>query len=250
MFELLKARFGHGYQAIPDPLKAQIHPSFPGLPVFLGANKADFNLAAKICPTGAIGDLSLDLGKCVFCGECQRSFPDTFSFTPDFRMAASGRDGLIIRWDTDSGCSTKPLVVVNTTLRKLFKRSFAMRNVSAAGCNACEMELGASSNVNFDMGRYGLEVVASPRHADCLILTGPVSQNMAFALKETWNAIPEPKALVLNGTCAISGGLFSDSPAVDRAWLNTDEPVLYIPGCPAHPLSIIHGLMSLLGRTV
>ncbi|MDY0152663.1 MAG: hypothetical protein RBS43_10360 [Candidatus Cloacimonas sp.] len=248
MFDLLKARAAHGYQAIPDPLIANIHPSFPGLPQILRAHAEDFAQAALFCPVQAIQPYSLDLGKCVFCGACQRAFPQTFVFKPDFRMASSTREGLLIKWDAATQKSCLPIVQVSNLLRKLFKHSFALRNVSAGGCNACELELGASSNVNFDMGRYGIEVVASPRHADGLILTGPVSANMADALQTTWEAIPQPKVLILAGACAISGGLFADSKAVDRAWLSTIDAVLYIPGCPAHPLSIIHALMSLLGR--
>ncbi len=248
MFELLKARLGHGYQAIPNPLKANINPSFPGVAVILRADEQDFALAEQLCPTQAITKYSLDMGKCCFCGECSRKFPDTFTFKPDFRMASSSREGLVIKWQPQSATCSVPQVEVNRDLQKLFRRSFALRNVSAAGCNACELELGASSNVNFDMGRYGLEVVASPRHADGLILTGPVSANMAGALQETWEAIPEPKALILCGTCAISGGMFAKSGAIDRGWLESTPAVLYIPGCPAHPLSIIHGIMSLLGR--
>ncbi|HOH46561.1 MAG TPA: NADH:ubiquinone oxidoreductase [Candidatus Cloacimonadota bacterium] len=248
MFELIKARLGHGYQAIPNPLKASIHPSFPGLPRILRASESDFLLASRLCPTQALKDNCLDLGKCNFCGACQREFPETFCFDPDFRMAATDRDSLVIRWLPDQGCSSKPVLKKNPELAKLFGRSFALRNVSAAGCNACELELGASSNVNFDMGRYGLEVVASPRHADALIITGPISHNMAYALRETWEAIPEPKALILCGCCAISGGVFAEGGALDRSFLECVQPALYIPGCPAHPLSIIHGLMSLLGR--
>jgi Ni,Fe-hydrogenase III small subunit len=248
MFNLLKARLTHGYQAIPNPLKAAIHPSFPGLPALLRADAQDFDQAEQLCPTKAIGKFSLDLGKCCFCGECNRRFPDTFVFNPDYRMASSTREGLIIHWDEASQSSSIPKVEVNTLLRKHFRLSFSLRNVSAGGCNACELELSASSNVNFDMGRYGLDIVASPRHADGLILTGPVSANMAYALQETWDAIPDPKALILCGACVISGGVFADSEALDRRWLNAMQPVLYIPGCPAHPLSIIHGIMSLLGR--
>jgi Ni,Fe-hydrogenase III small subunit/ferredoxin len=248
MFELIKARIGHGYQAIPDPLKASIHPSFPGVPRFLRYDREDFARACEHCPTQAIGDGTLDLGKCTFCGLCVRQCPQTFDFRADFRLASSSREGLILRWDEARASSTLPMVEVNPQIAKRFRKSFALRNVSAGGCNACELELGASSNVNFDMGRYGIEVVASPRHADGLILTGPVSANMAYALQETWAAIPEPKALVLCGTCAISGGLFSGSDAVDRSWLQSVPAALYIPGCPAHPLSIIHGIMSLLGR--
>jgi Ni,Fe-hydrogenase III small subunit/ferredoxin len=248
MFNLLKARLKHGYQAIPDPLIAKINPSFPGLPQLLRADEEDFNQAASLCPTKAIGKYYLDLGRCCFCGVCQRCYPQTFVFNPDFRMAGSTRESLLIKWDAASNTSSVPSVLPNPALRKLFKRSFALRNVSAGGCNACELELGASSNVNFDMGRYGIEVVASPRHADGLILTGPVSTNMAGALKATWEAIPQPKALILSGACAISGGVFQDSNALERDWLSTLQPALYIPGCPAHPLSIIHGIMSLLGR--
>lgn len=248
MFNLVKARLKHGYQAIPDPLKVAINQAFPGVPQILRADAEDFAKAAKLCPGKAIANFSLDLGKCVFCGECQRSFPQTFIFNPDFRLSSDTREGLIISWNAHSNSSNVPRVQPNQMLAKSFRRSFALRNVSAGGCNACELELGASSNVNFDMGRYGMEVVASPRHADALILTGPVSANMSFALQATWEAIPEPKALILCGACAISGGLFIDSAAVNRSWLSTLEPALYVPGCPAHPLSIIHGLMSLLGR--
>ncbi len=248
MFELIKARLGHGYQAIPNPLRASIHPSFPGLPRILRAHDGDFLSASELCPTHAITDNCLDLGKCNFCGLCQRQFPETYRFDPEFRMAATKRESLILSWLPEQGASSKPILKTDPQLAKLFGRSFALRNVSAAGCNACELELGASSNVNFDMGRYGLEVVASPRHADALIVTGPISQNMAFALKETWAAIPEPKALILCGCCAISGGVFAGSNALDRSFLDTVKPSLYIPGCPAHPLSIIHGLNALIGR--
>jgi len=248
MFELLKARLGHGYQAIQNPLEAIVHPAFPGVPIILRPHKQDFQDAAQLCPRGAIGEFYLDLGLCNFCGECQRRYPETFRFEPDFRLASSSREGLIISWQEELQRSSIPTVEKHPLLAKHFRRSLSLRNVSAAGCNACELELGACSNVNFDMGRYGLEIVASPRHADALVMTGPVSANMAEALQETWKAIPEPKALVLCGCCAISGGIFAGSDALDRSWLNRTSPCLYIPGCPAHPLSIIHGLMSLLGR--
>jgi len=248
MFELIKARIRHGWQAIPDPLHASIHPAFPGVPVLLGDHAEDFEAAEQICPTHAIQNHRLDLGKCVFCGACERGFPETFSFEADFRLASSSREGLIIRWDEELNASSRPGVSPHPVMAKVCRNSLALRNVSAAGCNACELELGACSNVNFDMGRYGLDVVASPRHADALILTGPVSANMAMALRETWEAIPAPKVLILSGTCAISGGLFSNSDQINRDWLDGITPALYIPGCPAHPLSIIHGLMSLLGR--
>lgn len=239
MFDLLKARIAHGYQAIPDPLNANIHERFPGRPSL--SEKADLDILAKLCPTAAISDKGLDLGKCVFCGLCEREHPDWLRFNPDFKMAADSLEKLIIA----PGQQTMPKIKPIQT--KGFKLSFALRNVSAGGCNACELELGASSNVNFDMGRYGIEVVASPRHADALIITGPITKTMADALNDTWQAIPSPRFLILCGACAISGGLFASSTELDRSFLSHWEAKLFIPGCPAHPLSIIHGIHSLMG---
>jgi Ni,Fe-hydrogenase III small subunit len=122
-----------------------------------------------------------------------------------------------------------------------------LRSVSAGGCNGCEMEINALSNVNFDFGRYGIDVVASPRHADALVLTGPISANMAQALELAWQAMPEPKIVIAAGACAISGGVFAQSDALERDFLQRHPPALYVPGCPIHPLTFITGLMDLLG---
>lgn len=238
MFNLLQARFRHGYQAIGDPLTVGIDPAFPGLPEL--AKDADLQLLNEICPTQAFNAEGLDLGRCIFCGMCSRKYPEMISFTPNYKMAADSRQKLIM------APGQKALPKIDFILPRKFRYSFALRSVSAAGCNACEMELGASNNVNFDISRYGVETVASPRHADALILTGPVSSNMADALSETWQAIPQPKYLILAGSCAISGGLFAASEAVDRAFLKHWEACLYIPGCPAHPLSIISAMVSIM----
>jgi Ni,Fe-hydrogenase III small subunit len=101
--------------------------------------------------------------------------------------------------------------------------------------------------VNFDLGRYGIDIVASPRHADALVLSGPISRNMAGALQICWDAMPDPKILIAVGACAISGGVFADSDALDRDFLNRVSPALYVPGCPAHPLTFISGILDLLG---
>lgn len=238
MFNLLKARLKHGYQAIPDPLTVGIDPAFPGLPEL--AKDADLVLLNALCPTKAFDSRGLDLGRCIFCGLCSRKYPEMISFTPNYKMAADSRDKLIMA----PGQTALPKM--DFILPRRFRYSFALRSVSAAGCNACEMELSASNNVNFDISRYGVESVASPRHADALILTGPISCNMAEALGETWSSIPEPKYLILCGACAISGGLFAQSAAIDRAFLKDWQACLYIPGCPAHPLSIVSGLVSMM----
>ena len=137
--------------------------------------------------------------------------------------------------------------IVRREVRKLFRRSLKLRQVSAGGDNSCEMELNATGNVNFDFGRYGVEFVASPRHADGIVITGPVSENMAEALRICHDAVPDPKIIILVGTDAISGGIFSDSPALNRKFIDEHNIDLYVPGNPAHPLTFINGVMDLMG---
>lgn len=239
MFDLLKARFRHGYQAIPDPLTVKIHDHFPGRPSL--SKNADLSLLNSICPVKAFSPQGLDLGKCIFCGLCERSYPQMLQFLPDYKVAVDHREKLILA----AGQESYPKIV--PAMPKLIKRSFALRNVSAGGCNACELELGASTNVNFDMGRYGIEIEASPRHADALIITGPITKNMADALSATWQAIPAPKFLILCGACAISGGIFAECAELDRSFLSHWPAQLFIPGCPVHPLSIVHAVHSFMG---
>lgn len=239
MFDLIKARFRHGYQAIPNPLKAEIDPAFPGLPKLEAC--ADLKLLQALCPADAFSAQGLDMGKCIFCGLCNRSYPEMISFSANYHMASDSRDKLIL------APGQVGLPPIELRLPRRFRRSFALRSVSAGGCNACEMEMAASNNVNFDISRYGIDLVASPRHADALILTGPISHNMAEALSETWIAIPEPKYLILCGACAISGGIFAQSEAIDRAFLKHWNACLYIPGCPSHPLTIISAITAVLG---
>ncbi len=138
-------------------------------------------------------------------------------------------------------------VATSEALRRMFGRSLKLRQVSAGGCNGCELELNALANVNFDLQRYGIEWVASPRHADGLVLTGPISSHMAEALQLTWDAMPEPRFLVSFGACALSGGLYADSAELDRAFLSRFSPSLLVPGCPPHPLTFVHGILDLLG---
>jgi Ni,Fe-hydrogenase III small subunit len=158
-------------------------------------------------------------------------------------MAASTRDGLVVK----QGDATPPPLQVSAALKRLFGRSLKLRSVSAGGCNACELELNAVANVNFDFGRYGIDWVASPRHADGLVLSGPLTANMARAVSLAYEAMPDPKFVISFGACAISGGLYADSTALDRQFLERFEPALYVPGCPPHPLTFVNGLLDLLG---
>lgn len=249
MIKELKIMRSHGIQYVPDLKKAELTPMFRGRPVISpGITPAEAEMLAGICPTSAIssGDFSIDLGKCVFCKECAFALPGKITFSNDYKIASASRQGLIVRTGDDSVNFGEENV--REVVRKLFRNSLKLRQVSAAGDNSCEMELNAAGNVNFDMGRYGIEFVASPRHADGIVITGPVSENMAQALQICYDAVPEPKIIILVGTDAISGGIFQESDALRRDFIEKYSIDLYVPGNPAHPLSFINGILKLIGR--
>lgn len=266
MFDILKVRYRHGHQAIPDVRAAKPPEGFRGLPVIDAspcASCPDGLKCIDACPTGALtestvrrdesaagdGGREIDLGKCLLCGDCARACPDgAIQFSGSCRLAADSRKSLIVGSDSSPEDFKAQAVKTRKDIARMFGGSLKLRSVSAGGCNGCELELNACGNVNFDMGRFGIDIVASPRHADGMIVTGPVSAGMASALEDTWLAIPEPKILILAGPCAISGGVFSRSQSIDRTFLSTLRPDLYVPGCPVHPLSIINGILDLLGR--
>jgi len=238
-----------GKQYIPDLARAVVPGIFRGRPE-ISSVKVDSAALAEVCPTGAIAaqPVSIDLGKCTFCGECARLYPEKIRFTTDYKIATNERNRLII---TEG--STSPITLNNelirVEIRRIFSGSLKLRQVSAAGDNSCELELNACGNVNFDMGRFGIEFVASPRHADGIVITGPISKNMAGPLQMTYDATPAPKLIILAGTDAISGGIFEGSPALDRKFVQQNRIDLYVPGNPSHPLTFINGLTDLLGLT-
>ncbi len=245
MYNNLKILYHQGKQFIPDVTSVKVPGIFRGRPVISSA-KVDENELLDICPVNAISvhPLCIDLGKCTFCGECAMCFPEKIQFTTDYKMATNTRDDLIIKEGDDKPLSVNP-EKVRKEIHSLFGSSLKLRQVCSGGDNSCEWELGAANNVQFDMGRFGIEFVASPRHADGIVITGPLTENMAEPLQICYHAVPEPKIIVLVGTDAISGGIFAGSDAINRSFLDKYPVDLFIPGNPAHPLTIINGLLDL-----
>src|ERR1019366_5476785 len=173
MLNNLKILFHQGKQYIPDVTTAEVPGIFRGRPE-ISFEKVDTNALVELCPVGAIAfnPVGIDLGKCTFCGECAFAFPNKIKFTKDYKIATNQRNGLIINEGETKSISLNP-DLIRKEIAKYFSGSLKLRQVSAGGDNSCELELNACGNVNFDMGRFGIEFVASPRHADGIVITGP-----------------------------------------------------------------------------
>ena len=245
MLNNIKIVLHQGKQYIPDPTTVEVPGIFRGRPI-ISSTKVNEAELLELCPTSAISSqpIQIDLGKCIFCGECTLQFPEKILFTKDYKLSTNERKRLIIGEGDEKPIEVNP-ETVRKEIHKVLGRSLKLRQISAGGDNSCEMELNAANNVQFDMSRYGIDFVASPRHADGIVITGPITKNMAQAIQICYDATPEPKIIVLVGTDAISGGIFADSPAIDRSILQKYPVDLYIPGNPAHPLTIINGLLDL-----
>ena len=245
MFDNVKIVYHQGKQFIPDTANAKVPGFFRGRPV-ISLEKVNEAELVDCCPVDAIATspVSIDLGKCTFCGECAKQFPNKIRFTTDYKISTNDRNRLIVKEGDEGPIEVDPEKVRNE-IRRIFGRSLKLRQVSAGGDNSCEMELNAANNVQFDISRYGIDFVASPRHADGIVITGPITENMAEPLQICYDAIPEPKIIVLVGADAISGGIHADSSVLDRSFLDKYPIDLYIPGNPAHPLTIINGLLDL-----
>ena len=238
----------HGKQFIPDVTKPQLPGPYKGRPE-ISTDKVDEQALAALCPTGAIatGPVSIDMGKCVMCGECSFAYPNKIKFTTDYKIATNVRERLIVKED-----DLNPIALdeskIRAEIRSLFGRSLKLREISAAGANADEAELNACGNVNFDMGRFGIEFLASPRHCDGIVITGPISENMAEATQVCYDAVPDPKIIILVGSDAISGGIFAGSGALNRSFLDKYPIDLYVPGNPPHPLTFVNGVLEMIRK--
>ncbi|MDD5674570.1 MAG: NADH-quinone oxidoreductase subunit NuoB [Chitinivibrionales bacterium] len=250
MIKAFITRLRQGYKTIGFPRTAAAPPErFRGLPNVNNHACAGGDCAAciAVCPTKAVSldkGLCIDLGACIFCGACAKACPQgAIRFTPNHVLSARARHDLLC------GENSMPAVkALSKDMLRIFGRSLKLRQVSAGGCNACEADINVLGTIVYDLGRFGVQIVASPRHADGLLITGPVTKNMQVALLKTYEAVPDPKIVVAVGACAINGGPFVNCTQHLHGVTEILPVDLFIPGCPPHPLTILDGILRLLGK--
>ena len=278
MFRIIQKTIATGIVTTKYPDEpAKVSEHFRGRPSFAFEKSTDARPAEEICPTGAIsvsdeGDsrkVTVDYGLCVFCGLCAGVSSDqAVQITQEFEMASAYRRNLVLtaEYSLNTDGTHRELRGVHRHLgnleadvdqvgrqarekiQKLLKRSLAIREVDAGSCNGCELEIVALNNPVYDLERFGIHFVASPRHADMLLVTGPVTRNMELALLKTYQAMPEQRVVVAVGACGISGGIFGKNYASLGGVDNAVPVDVYIPGCPPRPQALLHGILLAVGR--
>jgi Ni,Fe-hydrogenase III small subunit/formate hydrogenlyase subunit 6/NADH:ubiquinone oxidoreductase subunit I len=278
MFKILKKTFDTGLVTIGYPdAPPVVSGNFRGAPRFDFAKWRDARPAAEACPTGAVSIresgaaryVTVDYGHCIFCGECSEADRSSaIQITREFELAVRDRRGLVLTAeyqlnpdgtqhelkqlqqggfpvDADAAALERR---VHDAIYKTLGRSLAIREVDAGSCNGCEVEITALNNPVYDLERFGIHFVASPRHADMLLVTGPVTRNMELALMKTYRATPDPKVVVAVGACGISGGIFGRNYATVGGVDQVVPVDVYIPGCPPRPHALLYGILLAVGR--
>jgi Ni,Fe-hydrogenase III small subunit/ferredoxin len=251
LLKVLSERMKQGHRTMKYPAgpPPELPARFAGRPC-VDASKCGGGCqkCAEVCPTDAISvgaaqtGPRLDIGRCIFCRDCEKKCPTgAFSFTTEFRMSTSKRDDLVA-----VGSAVSIPLALTRKIPKAFSRSLKLRQVSAGGCNACEADTNVLGTIAWDLGRFGVQFVASPRHADGIVITGPITENMKSALLKTYEAVASPKIVVAVGACAISGGPYIDHREVLNGAMGVVPVDMFIPGCPPHPLTILDGILGLL----
>jgi Ni,Fe-hydrogenase III small subunit/formate hydrogenlyase subunit 6/NADH:ubiquinone oxidoreductase subunit I len=270
MFKILSKTAQTGLVTIGYPDAPVAVPEyFRGAPKFDFANWRDSRPAALACPTGAISyressserEVTVDYGLCIYCGECAADTSGAVQVTQEYELAVRdrrdlvtqavylvNRDGEQVELRGLTRASGSPEERVRHKIHEVLGRSLAIREVDAGSCNGCEVEVHALNNPIYDLERLGIHFVASPRHADMLLVSGPVTRNMELALVKAYRATPDPKVVVAIGACGISGGIYGRNYAT-LGGIDTAIPVdVYIPGCPPRPLALLYGILMAVGR--
>ena len=266
MFKILEKTLRTGIVTVAYPKSAaRLSGHSRGMPEFDLSNWRDARPAAEVCPTGAIAvsdtdgtrSVTVDYGRCIYCGECAAASPEAVRVTAKFEAAVRDRGDLRMAADyalDADGAQERMLRAseigsrLKREVHRVLGRSLAIREVDAGSCNGCELEIIALNNPVYDIERFGIHFVASPRHADMLLVTGPVTRNLELALRKTYAAMAEPRLVVAVGACGISGGIFGTNYAT-RGGVDQVIPVdVYIPGCPPRPEALLYGILLAVGR--
>jgi Ni,Fe-hydrogenase III small subunit len=216
----------------------------------------------QVCPTAALdftehsgrAFLSLSYGRCIGCGKCMEFGEGAVVTAKNFRWCGVTKEQTVRRWDIDgraeittAGATAE---IARGQIHALLQRALNVRQIDAGSCNGCEAEIAALTNPFYDLERFGIHFVASPKHADMLLVTGPVTRNMADAVKAAYEAVPAPKLVVAVGACGCSSGIFAGSYGIVGA-VDAVIPVDgYIPGCPPTPAMLVSGILEVLRRRV
>jgi Ni,Fe-hydrogenase III small subunit/ferredoxin len=277
MFEILRKSLATGIVTTDYPeTPAEVSSQARGRPEIDFPNWKDARPAVAACPTGALSceegggtrAVTLDLSKCTFCGLCAEA--DTairmtnacelaarrkadLVTTAKYELGPDGAQGkLIANCQLPIANQAASLDALGAELKariaKVLGRSLHIREVDAGSCNGCELEIVGLNSPVYDIERFGIHFVASPRHADMLLVTGPVSRNMELALRKTYAATPEPRLVVAVGACGCSGGIFGQNYA-SLGGVDKVIPVdVYIPGCPPNPHALLQGILTAISR--